>query len=109
VQIPAASNVRASHRDRWAFGDPDRVISQLHLLYSCPTGFEPYLRRLEACVAAFGRMLEVTRIDDAQTLVPRAAFVSATQPTLLLLDGGDLIAEAIGDLSAHELRCFFAS
>jgi hypothetical protein len=84
--------------------EPVRVT----LLYACPgDGFDGFEQRLLECASGFGDQLALCRLRDPAALASRlqfATFVSATQPTIVLMCRGDVIAELVGNLPRHEIR-----
>ena len=71
----------------------------MQLLYTCPDRFTSYETRL----AELAGQHELVKLSygDARA---RTSFVSETVPTLIVVHDGEMVGEAIGDLSLHELR-----
>ena len=71
----------------------------MQLLYTCPDRFTSYETRL----AELAGQHELVKLSygDARA---RTSFVSETVPTLIVIHDGEMVGEAIGDLSLHELR-----
>jgi hypothetical protein len=79
--------------------------SRLELLYTCPT--DAYALRVQRCAALYPGRIDARRIESHEALARTlgfAAFVSPSQPTVVLLRDSLVVGEVIGEVSPHELR-----
>src|SRR5262249_55735761 len=89
---------------------PDPV--QIDLVYSRPLGsWSDYETRLLEVAGRFCARIHTTKLRPVE-LARRTrgqAFISSTLPSLVLLRGGEVIGQAIGDLPAREIHLLLDS
>jgi hypothetical protein len=87
-----------------AIAEPTR--DTVELLYYRPLGpFHDYEIRLARIAHHYADRVRLTklRVADLARLGRTGAFISPTRPTMALVRGGAVVAQAIGDLSSREI------
>jgi hypothetical protein len=86
---------------------PDHGQQPVDLIYLSPLGdFGRYETRLLALVGRFGDRIRFTRAraGELSRFTRERVFVSKTVPNIVLVRGGEIVAQAVGDLPASELE-----
>jgi hypothetical protein len=85
----------------------DHGLPQLDLVYIRPLGdFREYEQRLAGVARRFGERIRLTiaRAGELSRFTRTRVFLSKAVPTIVLVRGGEVVAQAVGDLPARELE-----